>query len=169
MSNLDPFNKSTEDESNSVLEAVGLSALVEQRGGLEHGLSPDTLSQGQRQLFSLARAILRCRIRTREIEAEFGEKGKGRKNGGILLLDEFSSGVDRETEKMMMAVIEREFEGYTVLMVSHRLDIVMGFDKVLIMDSGSIVEGGPPAELVKREGGRMRELWLVGNRSLEKI
>jgi ATP-binding cassette subfamily C (CFTR/MRP) protein 1 len=164
MANLDPFNVSTETECSSVLEAVGLSALVEQRGGLEQGLSPDTLSQGQRQLFSLARAILRRRIRAREYEAEFGEKGKGRGQGGILLLDEVSSGVDRETEKKMMGIINSEFVGYTVVMVSHRLEMVMGFDRVLVMDQGSIVEDGRPGELAEMEGGRFRELWLVGNR-----
>jgi ATP-binding cassette, subfamily C (CFTR/MRP), member 1 len=162
--NLDPFNASTKTECSLVLESVGLGALVEQRGGLEQGLSPDALSQGQRQLFSLARAILRRRIRTREYEATFGEKGKGRGQGGILLLDEVSSGVDGETEKMMMRAIEKEFEGYTVLMVSHRLEMVMRFDRVLVMDQGSIVEDGAPGELVEREEGRFRELWLVGNR-----
>lgn len=165
MSNLDPFNVSTESECSSVVESVGLSALIEQRGGLEQDLSPDTLSQGQRQLFSLARAILRRRIRSREYEAELGEKGKGRGQGGILLLDEVSSGVDRETEKMMMSVIEIEFKGYTVVMVSHRLEMVMGFDRVLVMDRGSIVEDGSPEELAMREGGRFMELCLVGNKS----
>ncbi|KAE9372462.1 ATPase-like protein [Stipitochalara longipes BDJ] len=165
MSNLDPFNISTEIECSSVLEIVGLSALVEQRGGLDEGLSPDTLSQGQRQLFSLARAILRRRIRTRTYEADFGAKGKGRGQGGILLLDEVTSGVDHETEQIMMRIIESEFEGYTVVMVSHRLEMVMAFDRVLVMDRGSVVEDGPPGELAEKEGGRFRELWLVGKRS----
>jgi len=165
MSNLDPFDISTEAECSSVLEAVGLSALIEQRGGLKQGLSPDTLSQGQRQLFSLARAILRRRIRTREYEAEVGEKGKGRGQGGILLLDEVTSGVDHETEQMMMRVIESEFEGYTVVMVSHRLEMVMGFDRVLVMDRGSIVEDGPPKELAAKGEGRFRDLWVIGNRN----
>ncbi|PMD39274.1 P-loop containing nucleoside triphosphate hydrolase protein [Hyaloscypha variabilis F] len=164
MSNLDPFNVSTEVECTSVLNVVGLTSLLEERGGLDQGLSPDTLSQGQRQLFSLARAILRRRIRAREYGASFGEKGKGRGQGGILLLDEITSGVDHETERMMMTVIETEFEGYTVVMVSHRLEMVMGFDRVLVMDRGSVVEDGAPGKLVEREGGRFRDLWLVGNR-----
>jgi len=164
MSNLDPFNVSTEVECTSVLNVVGLTSLLEERGGVDQGLSPDTLSQGQRQLFSLARAILRRRIRAREYGASFGEKGKGRGQGGILLLDEITSGVDHETERMMMTVIETEFEGYTVVMVSHRLEMVMGFDRVLVMDRGSVVEDGAPGKLVEREGGRFRDLWLVGNR-----
>jgi ABC-type multidrug transport system fused ATPase/permease subunit len=78
-------------------------------------------------------------------------------------LDEYSSSVDKETDEEMQRVIMREFGGYTIVMVSHRLGMVMGFDRVVVMEAGRIVETGRPGELVGTEGSRFRELWMVGN------
>ncbi|KUI69854.1 Multidrug resistance-associated protein 1 [Cytospora mali] len=153
--NLDPFVVSSDLECKSVLETVGLWAFVTERGGLAAGMSPETLSQGQRQLFSLARAILRRRIRSREVA-----KGQDR---GILLLDEVSSSVDMDTERAMHDCIKSEFEGYTIVMVSHRLEMVMDFDRVIVMDRGALVEAGAPRVLVETEGSRFKELWTVSN------
>ncbi|KAF4629796.1 hypothetical protein G7Y89_g8347 [Cudoniella acicularis] len=141
MANLDPFTVSTESDCQAVLETVGLWSLIEQRGGLAKGLLSDTLSQGQKQLFSLARAILRRRIRARDFDADFGSSATGEKGGsGILLLDEVSSSVDQDTDRAMQRIIKEEFESYTIVMVSHRLEMVMDFDTVFVMDKGSVVD-----------------------------
>ncbi|KAK4669961.1 uncharacterized protein QC763_207550 [Podospora pseudopauciseta] len=155
--NLDPFGLASEEECRSVLGIVSLwQSFVSERGGLQAPLSSDTLSQGQKQLFSLARAILRGRIRGR---------GKGKQNeGGVLLLDEVSSSVDKDTDEAMQRMILDEFAGYTIVMVSHRLGMVMNFDRVVVMDEGRIVEDGKPRELVDQEGSRFRDLWMVGRR-----
>ncbi|KUI53479.1 Canalicular multispecific organic anion transporter 1 [Cytospora mali] len=153
--NLDPFVVSSDLECKSVLETVGLWAFVTERGGLAAGMSPETLSQGQRQLFSLARAILRRRIRSREVA-----KGQDR---GILLLDEVSSSVDMDTDRAMHDCIKSEFEGYTIVMVSHRLEMVMDFDRVIVMDRGAVVEAGAPRVLVETERSRFKKLWTVSN------
>lgn len=79
--------------------------------------------QGQQQLFNLARAILRRRIRMRQLQSELGKKSVI--IGGILLLDEVSSNVNRDTDRAVQNIIREEFEGYTVIMVSHRLDMVL--------------------------------------------
>lgn len=191
--NLDPFNGASEAECQDVLETVDLWDFISQRGGLGAGMAGDTLSQGQKQLFSLGRAILRRRIRERvrgpsdlalpasgkkggtygevkkggQADAAVGQQQQrqGMNSGGVLLLDEVSSSVDVETDRAMQRVIKREFESYTVVMVSHRLEMVMDFDKVLVMDSGSVAEQGNPRSLVDTEGSRFRDLWLVGNRS----
>lgn len=168
MSNLDPFDSSNEEECRVVLDVVGLWTLVDQRGGLRSGMSPGFLSQGQKQLFSLARAILRRRIRSREHDAEFGgtkEKGSQTQSGGILLLDEVSSSVDQETDRLMQRIIMDEFQNYTIVMVSHRLELVMNFDTVLVMDKGSIIEDGKPGELKEKEGGSFRDLWMIGHQA----
>ncbi|KAK0711601.1 ATPase-like protein [Lasiosphaeris hirsuta] len=162
LANLDPLDASTAAECRGVLETVNLWAFVAEHGGLGADMAADALSQGQKQLFSLARAVVRRRVRAREAEAEMGEKGAVGQ-GGVLLLDEVSSSVDQETEREMQRVIAGEFEGYTIVMVSHRLDVVMGFDTVVVMDKGRLVETGVPRELVRREGGRFRELWMVGS------
>ncbi|KAH8887591.1 P-loop containing nucleoside triphosphate hydrolase protein [Thozetella sp. PMI_491] len=169
--NLDPFNVSTPEECQIVLEAVDLWSFVSQRGGLDEGMTADSLSQGQKQLFSLARAMLRRRVRARELAADVGagylegeKEGEVSKQGGVLLLDEVSSSVDVETDRAMQKIIHKEFEGYTIIMVSHRLEMVMDFDQVIIMDAGTVVESGKPKTLVTSEGSRFRDLWLVGNR-----
>ena len=82
-----------------------------------------------------------------------------------MLLDEVSSSVDVDTDKLMHEIIREEFEGYTIVMVSHRLDVVVAFfDRVVIMDQGEIVESGSPRELLEVEGSRFRELWMVGDK-----
>ncbi|KAI1380494.1 ABC multidrug transporter [Hypoxylon crocopeplum] len=159
LENLDPFNVSTIADAQAVLEAVGLWAFVRDRGGIEAGMTVSTLSQGQRQLFSLARAVLRRRIRARSLGL-----GGGGSEGGILLLDEVSSSVDRETEKTMQEVIRAEFKEYTVVAVSHRLDMVMDYDRVVVMEKGEIVEVGNPAQLVQETGTRFGELWSLGRK-----
>ncbi|KAK4445746.1 P-loop containing nucleoside triphosphate hydrolase protein [Podospora aff. communis PSN243] len=161
--NLDPFTVSTEPECKAVLEVVGLWDFVTERGGLGAGMSADSFSQGQKQLFSLARAVLRRRVRAREWKTEFGEAGG--EEAGILLLDEVSSSVDQDTERAMQAVIADEFRNYTIVMVSHRLDAVMDFDRVVVMDRGVMVESGRPRDLVEMEGSKFRKLWLVNNPS----
>ncbi|KAI1416438.1 ABC multidrug transporter [Hypoxylon sp. FL1857] len=157
--NLDPFNVSNATEAQSVLEMVGLWSFVSDRGGLEAGMTVSTLSQGQRQLFSLARAVLRRRVRARSLGL-----GGGGSEGGILLLDEVSSSVDQETEKAMQEVIRVEFREYTVVAVSHRLDMVIDYDRVVVMEKGEIIEVGNPAQLVKEPGTRFGELWSLGGK-----
>ncbi|KAL2075027.1 hypothetical protein VTL71DRAFT_8807 [Oculimacula yallundae] len=163
MSNLDPFHKSTAEECRAVLEIVGLWSVVEQRGGMESGMSVEMLSQGQKQLFSLARAVLRARIRFREFASMVGSVS-GKRLGGVLLLDEVSSNVDRETDRAMQRIIHEEFAGYTIIMVSHRLEMVMDFDTVVVMEKGSVVESGEPKVLVETEGSRFKELWSFGSK-----
>lgn len=158
--NLDPFGASHEEDCWAALESVGLQNLVEEHGGLAAGMAVDILSQGQKQLFSLARALLRLKVRNRHLDNSYGETGAGRR--GILLLDEFSSGVDYETDRTMQKIIREEFEAYTIIMVSHRLEMVMDFDTVVMMDAGSVVETGRPSILIERQGSRFRELWMVG-------
>jgi ATP-binding cassette subfamily C (CFTR/MRP) protein 1 len=160
LSNVDPFQSSTESECQAVLEVVGLWSLVSQRGGLSGSMSPDTLSQGQKQLFNLARAILRRRVRSRAD----GEKPAA----GILLLDEVSSSVDYDTDRAMQQIIHQEFDGYTILMVSHRLEMVMDFDTVVVMEHGSVVETGSPTTLIRNDDSRFKELWSIANRSRKR-
>ncbi|KAI5460736.1 multidrug resistance-associated protein [Mariannaea sp. PMI_226] len=161
--NLDPFDASTAEECREVLEAVGLWRSIEERGGLDGGTTADTYSQGQKQLFSLARAILRRRIRSREALKDVNHVDAGTTQGvkGLLLLDEVSASVDKDTEREMQAIIKREFADYTVVMVSHRLDIIMNSDTVFVIEAGSVVESGNPQELMGRQGSHLQKLWVV--------
>jgi len=172
--NLDPFQTASDEECLDVLRTVRLDGFVHdaaRRGspsdhnaepedadvlakGLTAEMNAESLSAGQQQLFSLGRAILRRRVRCKQ-------SNDGSLSGGILLLDELSSSVDRDMDRTMQEVIKREFASYTVVMVSHRLDIVLEyFDTAVVLDKGRLVERGAPNELVEVEGSRFRELWL---------
>ncbi|KAL7910446.1 P-loop containing nucleoside triphosphate hydrolase protein [Trichoderma velutinum] len=167
--NLDPSNLSTDSDCKEVLGAVGLWQVVEDNGGLDSSLSTNMLSHGQRQLFGLARAILRRRIRSSTARSQTLDADKypnslfekGGDIGGLLLLDEVGSSVDKDTERTMQAIISQEFARYTTIMISHRLDAVMDFDRVLVMDRGQIVESGRPRELVQQESSMFKNLWTV--------
>ncbi|KAG9597513.1 putative ABC multidrug transporter, partial [Aureobasidium melanogenum] len=149
--NLDPLDVSNLQECRYALESVGMWDFVLGKGGLTASMSAGTLSAGQRQLLSLARVLLRRRHRSQQ----------GTDNG-ILLLDEVSSSVDQATEKVMQEIIRTEFERYTVVAVSHRLDMIMDFDSVVVMDKGCVVEVGNPRTLAAETGSRFGELVRAG-------
>jgi len=135
---------------------VGLWDLVVSQGGLGADLREEMLSRGQKQLFSLARAIVRRKLRSQTNSEE-----NGGRTGGLLLLDEYNAGLDDETDKTMWGAILREFQGYTIFCVAHRAQFIKGFDKVVLMGGGEILEVGSPEELLRREGGQF--LGLFGN------
>ncbi|KAK4444565.1 ABC transporter [Podospora aff. communis PSN243] len=154
-----PKQQTQDTECEYALRAVGLWDLVISQGGLDAELRDETLSRGQKQLFSLARAIVRRKLRSQgNSEEEGGQKG------GMLLLDEYNAGLDDETDKIMWETILREFQGYTVICVAHRVQFVKGFDKVVVMGGGEILETGSPDELLRREGGQFRGLFGDGSR-----
>lgn len=156
--NLDPFNAATDLQCREVIDTVLLGGFLAEIGGDIHaGMGVDDLSAGQKQLFSLGRAILRRRMKDQSLG--------GTRRGGILLLDEVSSNVDRETDRVMQGIIREEFREYTIVMVSHRLDMVMDFfDEVVVIDKGEVVETGDPRALVVQEGSRFGQLWAFENR-----
>ncbi|KKP00962.1 hypothetical protein THAR02_06934 [Trichoderma harzianum] len=154
--NLDVSEEATREECEAVLTAVGLWEFVQERGGLDAGMDASTFSAGQRQLMSLGRALIRRSVRQRKYAA-------GAEHGGILLLDEVSSSVDQETERVMQQTIKTEFKNYTVIAVAHRLDMVMDFDKVVVMDTGKIVEIGIPAVLAQEAGSKFGDLVRARN------
>lgn len=138
----DNADEEEEQECHGALRRVGLLGAVEAAGGLDAEVGRDALSQGQRQLFGLAAAVLRARRRERR-----GARG------GVLLLDEVTSNVDRDTEATIMRVIGEVFRTYTVVAVTHSLESVVGFDKVFVMADGRIVKEGTPQSLIREEEG----------------
>uniref|UniRef100_A0A8C1VAD9 Canalicular multispecific organic anion transporter 1 n=1 Tax=Cyprinus carpio TaxID=7962 RepID=A0A8C1VAD9_CYPCA len=134
--NLDPFEKSSDEEIWSVLELAHLKDYV--RGlptGLQHEVSEggENLSVGQRQLLCLARALLR----------------KSR----ILILDEATAAVDLETDDLIQNTIRTEFSHCTVLTIAHRLNTILDSSRVMVLDSGKIVEFDSPSVLLNNKQG----------------
>jgi len=132
--NADPYGATTDGHIIEALQKVGLWSLLESRGGLDADMNVNPLSQGQQQIFCLARTMLRT--------------GKGK----ILVLDEATSSIDSDTDLLIQKLIREEFNEFTVLTVAHRLDTIMDSDRVLVLDSGRLVEIGSPEELMKCEG-----------------
>ena len=96
-----------------------------------------TLSGGQRQRVAIARALLM--------------------NPRILILDDSTSSVDTQTEKLIQAALDTLMEGRTTFVIAHRLSTVRRADLILVLDKGQIAERGTHEELLKR-GGLYKEI-----------
>ncbi|KAJ2513916.1 Canalicular multispecific organic anion transporter 1, partial [Coemansia sp. RSA 1939] len=74
------------------------------------------------------------------------------RNRKIVVLDEATASVDLETDKQVHELIQSEFKDCTVLTIAHRLETIMRSNRVIVMNSGRIVEVGRPAELLASNG-----------------
>ncbi|KAG5824345.1 hypothetical protein H9Q74_005558 [Fusarium xylarioides] len=72
--------------------------------------------------------------------------------------------VDQKTEETIKTVIESEFKDHTVVFITHRLDTIIDFDRVIVMDKGCVVELGEPKSLLA-SGAKFKALWATGHRS----
>ncbi|KAF2725176.1 P-loop containing nucleoside triphosphate hydrolase protein [Polychaeton citri CBS 116435] len=136
--NIDPYADTSDDKIIKALERVGLWSQCKDQGGLDMELDPTAWSTGQRQVICFARAMVR--------------------NCMILVLDEAMSSVDSETEILMQDIIDSEFKHCTVISIMHRLRHVRSYDKVAILDNGSLFEFDNPSTLLAASA-RFAELY----------
>ena len=176
-SNLDAFHEHTDAELRDALERVHLvrstrpesrdeSAAESSASGSAAGGDTNTnifqslgskisegglnLSQGQRQLLCLARAIV--------------------SRPKIMVLDEATSAVDMATDVLIQRSIREEFGDSTLLVIAHRLSTIADFDKILVMSEGRAVEYDSPRELLKKQGVFWEMVKQSGEReNLEEI
>ncbi|CAL8268963.1 unnamed protein product, partial [Boreogadus saida] len=133
--NLDPFDGHSDEDVWRALELAHLKSFV---SGLPHKLDHEcseggeNLSLGQRQLVCLARALLR--------------KTK------ILVLDEATAAVDLETDGLIQSTIRSQFNDCTVLTIAHRLNTIMDYKRVLVLEKGKIAEFDSPTNLIAKKG-----------------
>jgi ABC-type multidrug transport system fused ATPase/permease subunit len=140
--NLVPQGKQSDERILSVLRCLEIENLVERLGGLESPLDMDRLSQGQRQLLSLARAMLADKK--------------------IILLDEANSSIDEWSERLLRRVLHEQFIGCTVIAIVHRLEAVADFDRIAVMRRGCLVEWDSPKALLSRDS-EFKRLFDLGS------
>lgn len=99
----------------------------------------DNISQGQKQLLTIARAVLA--------------------DPKVLILDEATSSVDTRTEVLIQKAMNRLMEGRTSFIIAHRLSTIKDADKILVMKDGDIIEQGNHEELMSIEDGFYKKLY----------
>ena len=124
----------TEERINQAVEDANLSHYVTSLpGGLDYVVSDASdISGGQRQLLTIARAMIR--------------------NAPLLILDEATSNVDTRTEMLIQEAMDRLSKGRTSFVIAHRLSTIRNADLILVMDGGNIVEQGNHEELLAKGG-----------------
>jgi putative ABC transport system ATP-binding protein len=121
-----------------VVDGLGLRHAVMEVGlGFHVGIAGGRLSTVQRQKMGIARSVL--------------------KRPDVLILNEATGGLDGASQARVMDGIRKEFAGRTVIWALHRAGLARGFDRVLVMSSGRVVEQGTYEEL-DRDGSALREL-----------
>ncbi|KAJ5758005.1 uncharacterized protein N7511_006699 [Penicillium nucicola] len=147
--NADPAGKASSTHIVEALTSVGIwNVLTASYSGsdeqvLDTALDDSSLSQGQKQLFCLARALL--------------------KRSKILILDEPTSSLDHETDAKVQTVIRESFKRCTVIMVAHRINTLLDFDQVAVLNDGLIMEVGHPSDLLNAPDGEFAKLLSLGS------
>ena len=133
--NLDPESVYSDEEVWYVLKQVKLKNLLQERSLNSDQLhipvteNGDNFSVGERQLLCLARVLLR--------------------DTKIVILDEATASVDYNTDQILQHVIRSELQGRTVLTISHRVETVLDYDRIMVIDGGRVVEFDTPQSLLK--------------------
>ncbi|KHN37460.1 ABC transporter C family member 2 [Glycine soja] len=133
--NLDPFNEHNDADLWQALERAHLKDVIRRNPfGLDAQVSEggDNFSVGQRQLLSLARALLR--------------------RSKVLVLDEATAAVDVRTDALIQKTIRQEFQSCTMLIIAHRLNTIIDCNRILLLNAGRVLEYSSPEELLQNEG-----------------
>ena len=130
------FNKKnvTDEEIMKVCKTVGVDHFIKTLpGGLDANVGDnDTISQGQKQLLTIARGMI--------------------ENAPFLILDEATSNVDTRTEELVQKAMDKLTSGRTSFIIAHRLSTIKNADLILVMKDGNIIEQGSHDVLLKKNG-----------------
>jgi len=145
--NLDPLKTRTDAEVIKALQRAWLlpqdgvvDAAAQAKFSLDSNVTDEgsNFSAGERQLIALCRALV--------------------KGSRIIVLDEASSSVDVETDAKVQRTIQKEFSESTLLCIAHRLNTVVYYDRILVLDSGKVAELDEPLNLFDKEDSIFRSL-----------
>ncbi|XP_046686696.1 ATP-binding cassette sub-family C member 10-like, partial [Homalodisca vitripennis] len=146
--NLDLRGEFSDTDLWECLEIAQMKEVVAtQLGGLDGQVREggENLSCGQRQLLCLARAILH--------------------RAALLVMDEATSSLDSVTEQKLLQVAAQAFANRTVITIAHRLSSLLSCDRVLVLDSGRVVEDGSPSQLLAQKLGIFSSMLRAGQDS----
>ncbi|CAD8048099.1 unnamed protein product [Paramecium sonneborni] len=145
--NLDPLHQHTDQELNDVALQCCLGDLLLQKNGLNTEIQEngDNLSAGEKQLISIARAVL--------------------KQSQIILIDEATANIDVDTESKIQQTIQTAFKKCTVITIAHRINTIMHSDKILVIDQGEAKEFDEPQNLLNDKSSIFYSLYLQGKKS----
>eukprot|EP00560_Eucampia_antarctica_P005893 CAMPEP_0197841184 /NCGR_PEP_ID=MMETSP1437-20131217/46033_1 /TAXON_ID=49252 ORGANISM="Eucampia antarctica, Strain CCMP1452" /NCGR_SAMPLE_ID=MMETSP1437 /ASSEMBLY_ACC=CAM_ASM_001096 /LENGTH=280 /DNA_ID=CAMNT_0043450905 /DNA_START=1122 /DNA_END=1964 /DNA_ORIENTATION=- len=149
---LDPFGTSTDAAIIEALKAVRIANVETREASALNDFVDEcgrNFSVGERQLLCLARAILN--------------------QPKLLVLDEATASVDAETDAFIQRMLRSRFQGTTLLTIAHRLNTIMDYDVVLVMENGKAREFGPPKQLLEIENGLFNELILSTGKESSKV
>ncbi|KAF6036487.1 hypothetical protein EB796_005200 [Bugula neritina] len=139
--NLDPLHHHDDFDLWHALEKCHIIQTVLALDGqleapvLENG---ENLSVGERQLLCMARALLR--------------------NNKVLVLDEATAAIDTETDSLIQETIKEVFADCTMLTIAHRLNTVINYDRILVLDKGEIIEFDTPEILLANQDSAFAQM-----------
>ena len=140
--NIDPLNKYTDEEILKVMDDFGLFSKMGKKEKLNLKIKENgkNLSLGEKQLISFARTII--------------------KNNKIIILDEATSSLDTETEKIIQNNLKKYCKDSTVIMIAHHLQMVKECQNILVIDNGEIIEFGTYSDLLKDKNSKFYSLYI---------
>ena len=144
--NLDPMKKYSDFELNNAIKEVGLFKLMKENGrdirkklNMKLKENGGNLSLGEKQLICLARIFLR--------------KNK------IVVMDEATSNIDNKTDNLIQKAVDKIFKNSTLITIAHKIPDLNKYNKIMVLDSGHLIEFDTPENLLKNKKGIFKQLY----------
>ena len=144
--NIDPLEKNDDNEIIRVMQKIGFDYIIKRnKEGLNQEIAEggSNLSVGEKQLICITRAILR--------------KSK------IIIMDEATASIDYKTEEIIQKAINELLNDSTFITIAHRIKTILGYDKILTLDNGKIVDFDTPKNLLNDKMSLFYELYSKSN------
>ncbi len=140
--NIDPVGIYNDNTIENIMKKIGFYYIIENNpNGLEQKVSENgnNLSIGEKQMICITRAILR--------------KSK------IIVMDEATSSIDYQTEETILKAIDDVLKDSTIITIAHRIKTIINYDKILVLDNGSIIEYDTPQNLLNNKNSEFYSLY----------
>ncbi|KAL4450427.1 hypothetical protein ABPG74_019325 [Tetrahymena malaccensis] len=151
--NLDPLNQYSDSQINQILEEISLKEkILNLKDGFHTDMTNanDVFSSGEKQLICLGRAILR--------------------QSKLIVLDEATANCDLQTDKIIQQKIRERFQNSTLITIAHRLNTIADYDKIIVLENGTVVEQGIPYELLQQDNSVFKQMVLqTGQNNFHQI